>query len=405
MSAYLMSNYGNKPFSLVRGEGRYAWDSEGRRYLDALMGIAVCGLGHSHPAVTDTISRQAATLLHCSNLYGIPQQEDLAEKLCSVTAMEKVFFSNSGAEANEAAIKLSRLYGHSKGIENPTVLTLNGSFHGRTMATISATAGEKVKTGFRPLLEHFVHLPFNDISALAAQAEDDSVVAIMLEPIQGEAGVNIPDSGYLQKVRALCDANDWLLILDEVQTGNGRTGTHFACTGSHEGNRVSPDIITTAKGLGNGVPIGACMARGVAAELFAPGSHGSTYGGNPLVCSVANTVFDVIQDENLCARATILGNRLQDEFQSALVQLDVVKEVRNCGLMIAIEMHRDCPELVALAASAGLLINVASGNRVRLLPALNMTDSEADELVEKLCPVILSWGQNSSLTNDTKKGD
>lgn len=389
MSAYLMNNYGNKSLSLVKGEGRRVWDSEGRRYLDALMGIAVCGLGHCHPEVTETIKRQASTLMHVSNLYAIQEQEMLAEKLCSVSGMEKVFFSNSGAEANEAAIKLSRLHAHSKGIKNPTVLVMDGCFHGRTMATLSATSAAKVKHGFAPLVESFVLLPYNDVESVTAKSSDDSVVAVMVEPVQGEAGINIPAQDYLQKLRALCDQNDWLLILDEIQTGNGRTGTHFAC----EGAGVKPDVITTAKGLGNGVPIGACMAQGKAAELFSPGSHGSTYGGNPFVCAVANTVFDVIQGENLTAQATKLGDQLNREFTTRLAQIEQVKDMRNQGLMLAIEMDQDCPELVGLAANAGLLINVAGGNRIRLLPALNTTDSEADELIETLCPVIDSWAK------------
>lgn len=386
-SAYLMNNYGTRTLSLVKGEGRYVWDSEGRRYLDALMGIAVCGLGHAHPAVTEAISRQAGTLIHSSNLYLIPQQQELAEKLCSVSGMEKVFFSNSGAEANEAAIKLARLYGHQKGIEKPTVIVMENCFHGRTLATLSATWGAKVRQGFEPLVERFVHVAYNNISAVAEMAADDSVVAVMVEPVQGEGGINIPAHDYLSKLRTLCDQNDWLLILDEIQTGNGRTGTHFAC----EASGVQADILTTAKGLGNGVPIGACMAKGVAAELFGPGAHGSTYGGNPLVCSVASTVFDSIQSEGLCARALELGDKLKSEFENRLLHLNAVTEVRNSGLMMAIEMQHDCAELVSLAAENGLLINVTGGNRVRLLPALNMTDAEADELIEKLCPVIENW--------------
>lgn len=393
MSAFLMNNYGTRTISLVKGEGRYLWDSEGRRYLDALMGIAVCGLGHSHPAIVETIAKQAATLTHVSNLYGIPQQIALAERLCSVTGMEKVFFSNSGAEANEAAIKLSRLYGHSKGIAKPAMVTATGSFHGRTMATISATAGDKVKNGFGPMLERFVYVPYNNLSALESLSGDESIVAIMLEPVQGEGGVNIPDANYLKQVRELCDKNEWLLILDEIQTGNGRTGTHFAC----EAAGITADILTTAKGLGNGLPIGACLARGIAASLFAPGSHGSTYGGNPLVCAVANTVFDIIQKESLCKRAIELGEKLNREFSNRLGHLEVVKEVRNAGLMFAIEMHNDCIELVGKATEAGLMINVTAGNRVRLLPALNMTDAEADELIEKLCPVIESWAQDQNI--------
>ena len=389
-SAYLMNNYGIRTLWLVKGEGRYVWDSEGRRYLDALMGIAVCGLGHAHPDVTETLAKQAATLIHTSNLYAIQQQQELAEKLCAVTGMDSVFFANSGAEANEAAIKLARLHGHSKEIENPHILVMENGFHGRTMAALSATSGAKYKQGFGPMLDGFLELPFNDLSAVQQQADNPSVVAVMVEPVQGESGINIPAADYLQQLRAICDQQGWLLILDEIQTGNGRSGTHFAA----EGAGVVADIITTAKGLGNGVPIGACMARGAAADLFGPGSHGSTYGGNPLVCAVANTVFDIIQNEHLCQRATELGDRLNAEFTSRLNHLDSLVEVRNQGLLLAIELNKNCPELVAMAADNGLLINVAGGNRVRLLPALNTSDSEADELLEKLCPLIETWTLN-----------
>lgn len=387
MGAYLMNNYGNRTLSLVKGEGRYVWDSEGRRYLDALTGIAVCGLGHSHPAVSKTIAEQAATLSHVSNYFRIPQQESLAEKLCSVSSMEKVFFSNSGAEANEAAIKLTRLYAREKGIAEPTVVVMENCFHGRTMATLSATWGEKVRKGFDPLVEKFVHVPYNDVDAVANLGSDESVVAVMVEPVQGEAGINIPAPDYLQKLRQVCDKHGWLLILDEIQTGNGRSGEYFAATLSD----VLPDIITTAKGLGNGVPIGACLARGIAADLFGPGSHGSTYGGNPLVCAAANTVFDVIREEQLTRRATQLGKKLQTGFVANLSDCSAVKEVRNLGLLLAIEMDRDCSELYGQAIEAGLLLNVTGGNRIRLLPALNTTDAEADELLDRLCTLIRNW--------------
>jgi acetylornithine/N-succinyldiaminopimelate aminotransferase len=391
MSAYLMNNYGNRTVSLVRGEGRYVWDSEGRRYLDALTGIAVCGLGHSHPKVSKTIAEQAATLSHVSNYFRIPQQESLAEKLCSVSGMEKVFFSNSGAEANEAAIKLTRLFAREKGIANPTVIVMENCFHGRTMATLSATWGAKIRKGFEPLVEKFVHVPFNDPEAVANLASDKSVVAVMVEPVQGEAGINIPAVDYLEKLRAICDQNNWLLILDEIQTGNGRSGAHFATTLSG----VQPDILTTAKGLGNGVPIGACMAQGIAADLFGPGAHGSTYGGNPLVCAAANTVFDVIQEEQLAKRATELGDKLKTGFESGLSDCTAVKQVRNLGLLMAIEMHSDCTELYTNATEAGLLLNVTGGNRVRLLPALNTTDAEADELLDRLCTLIKQWANSA----------
>ncbi len=387
MSTHLMNNYGNRALSLVKGEGRYVWDSDGTRYLDALMGIAVCGLGHAHPDITEVISRQASTLVHVSNFYTIPQQEELAARLCSVTGMDKVFFSNSGAEANEAAIKLARLHARTKGIAIPRVLVMEGCFHGRTLATLSATSAARAREGFEPLVENFTHLPFGDTEAVVAMANDPSVVAVMVEPVQGEAGINIPPADYLAKLRALCDQHGWLLILDEVQTGNGRTGTHFAMSSAG----ITPDILTTAKGLGNGVPIGACLATGAAADLFSPGSHGSTYGGNPLVCAVANRVFDIIQEENLSSRAAALGEQLRQEFVSRLNGIDLVADIRNSGLMLALEMTRDCTDLRALAAESGLLINVTGGNRVRLLPALNMTDVESEELVEKLCSVISTW--------------
>ncbi len=392
MSAYLMNNYGNRTISLVKGEGRYVWDSEGRRYLDALTGIAVCGLGHSHPRVSQTIAEQAATLSHVSNYFRIPQQESLAEKLCSVSGMDKVFFSNSGAEANEAAIKLTRLYAHEKGIAKPTVIVMENCFHGRTLATLSATWGPKVRKGFDPLVEKFVHVPFNDIEAVSRMGSDDSVVAVMVEPVQGEAGINIPADDYLQKLRTICDQNQWLLVLDEIQTGNGRSGAHFATTLFG----VQPDIMTTAKGLGNGVPIGACMATGIAADLFGPGSHGSTYGGNPLVCAAANTVFDVIHEEQLARRAYELGNKLKQGFESALSDCKAIKQVRNLGLLLAIEMNQDCTELYGQATDAGLLINVAGGNRIRLLPALNTTDAEADELLDRLGTLIKNWANSAN---------
>ena len=386
-SNYLMNNYGTRNLSLVKGEGRWVWDDQGNRYLDAVMGIAVCGLGHSHPEITEVISEQASKLMHCSNLFLIPEQQQLAQRLGEVSGMETMFFSNSGAEANEAAIKLARLYGREKGIDIPTIIVAENCFHGRTMGTLSASWGAKVRSGFEPLVERFVHVPFDDLGAVSALSEDSSVVAVLVEPIQGESGVNIPAEGYLSGLRNICDANDWLLMLDEIQTGNGRTGTHFSCMGES----VLPDVMTTAKGLGNGVPIGTCMARGKAAELFAPGSHGSTYGGNPLVCAVANKVFDIIQRDQLAENAKRLGNKIREALENKLADLPQVRDVRNKGLMIAVELKSDCVELVEIARQQGLIINVAGGNRIRLVPALNMTDEEADILIEKLCPIVEAW--------------
>lgn len=386
-SQYLMNNYGTRNLSLVKGEGCWVWDDQGNRYLDAVMGIAVCGLGHANPEITEVIADQASKLMHCSNLFLISEQQELAARLASVSGMESMFFSNSGAEANEAAIKLARLYGHSKNIDVPTIIAAENCFHGRTLATLSASWGEKVRSGFEPMVESFVHVPFNDTESVKAHSHNKSVVAVMVEPVQGESGVNIPSADYLQKLRKICDDNNWMLILDEIQTGNGRTGTHFACIGQS----VSPDIMTTAKGLGNGVPIGVCMARGEAASLFAPGSHGSTYGGNPLVSAVANKVFDIIQRDKLADNAKRLGKELKQALSERLNHLPYVKEVRNMGLMIGIEMDSPCGELVEIAKSKGLIINVAGGNRIRLVPALNMTDDEAAQLVDLLCPIVENW--------------
>ena len=384
---YLMNNYGTRNLSLLKGEGRWVWDDQGNRYLDAVMGIAVCGLGHSHPEITEVIANQAGKLMHCSNLFFIREQQQLAEKLGSISGMDSMFFSNSGAEANEAALKLSRLFAREKGIEKPTVIVMENAFHGRTLGTLSASWGTKVRAGFEPLVENFVQVPFDDLDAVSALSEDPSVVAVLVEPIQGEAGINIPTDDYLAGLRKICDANNWLLMLDEIQTGNGRTGAHFNCM--KQG--VKPDVITTAKGLGNGVPIGVCMASGKAAELFAPGSHGSTYGGNPLVCAVASKVFDIIQRDDLAKNAERLGTQIKQELSNRLLELPNVKDVRNSGMLIAVELSEDCGELVELARQQGLIINVTGGNRIRLVPALNMTDEESALLVEKLCAVVENW--------------
>lgn len=386
-SNYLMNNYGTRDLSIVKGEGSWLWDDQGNRYLDAVMGIAVCSLGHAHPEIAEVLAEQSKKLVHCSNLFLIPEQQELAAKLCSVTGMTSTFFCNSGAEANEAAIKLSRLYARKKGVDNPTVITTHGAFHGRTLATISASGSEKVQKGFEPLVQDFIHVPYNDIEAVAVHKNNDSVVAVMVEPVQGEAGVVIPDAGYLRTLRKICDDNDWLLILDEVQTGNGRTGSYFASVGAS----VKPDVLTTAKGLGNGLPIGACLAGEKAAELFAPGSHGTTFGGNPLVCAVANKVFDIIERDHIAANASQIGNFINESLAENLADTASVLEVRNAGLMIGIEMDKACGELVGIGREHGILINVTGGNRVRLLPALNMTREDADFLIDRLTKTIKQW--------------
>jgi acetylornithine aminotransferase len=380
-----MATYNRLPVSFQRGEGTWLWDSEGKRYLDALSGIAVCGLGHAHPAVSKALCQQAGELIHTSNLYHIPLQEQLGDALTRVAQMERVFFSNSGAEANETAIKLARLYGHRKGIEKPAILVMEGSFHGRTLATLSATGNRKVQAGFEPLVQGFARVPFGDIESVRAVAEHSSnIVAVLVEPIQGEGGINIPPEHYLAQLRAVCDQHQWLLMLDEIQTGMGRSGRMF----SYQHSDITPDVMTLAKGLGNGVPIGACLARGDAAEVLGAGSHGSTFGGNPLACAAALAVLETLEQERLPSRAEALGARLLSHFADALSDVAGIEEIRGQGLLIGIELDRPCTELVELALKQGLLINVAAERVVRLLPPLIMTDAEAEQLVEQLSSLL-----------------
>ncbi len=379
----LMNTYGERKLTLVKGEAMYLWDDQGRRYLDALSGIAVCGLGHSHPKLVAAISEQAGTLMHISNLYNTEPSVRLAELLRSLTAMENVFFSNSGAEANEAALKIARKYGNDQGIKTPTVITMNGSFHGRTMATLTATGNPKVKEGFAPLLDGFIHVDYNDIDAVKA-IDNDQVVAILVEPVQGEGGVNIPADDYLCELRAICDERNWLLMLDEIQTGNGRTGELFA----FQHTNIVPDVVTTAKGLGNGLPIGACMAYGKAAEVLKPGNHGSTYGGNPLVCHGAYTVLTTLQEERLIENAKQVGNYLLQGFQQQLENHAKVKNIRGKGMMIGIELTQACAELVGAAADKGLLLNVTAGSTIRLLPPLITSEADADQMIDIVCQLI-----------------
>jgi len=385
MSEHLMSTYARQPVNFVRGEGAWLWDDQGRRYLDALSGIAVCNLGHAHPAVRAALCEQAGTLIHTSNLYGIHNQQQLADQLCPLAGMDRVFFCNSGAEANEAAIKLARYYGHQRGITNPAIVVMEQSFHGRTLATLSATGNRKVQAGFEPLVQGFIRIPYNDIAALQEVANrGGNVVAVLVEPIQGEGGVQLPDDDYLPQLRAICDQQQWLLMLDEVQTGIGRSGTLFA----YQQSPILPDVVTLAKGLGNGVPIGACLARGAAAELFQPGSHGSTFGGNPLACSAALAVLKVVTEQRLDRRAAALGQLIRDQLQNALADISAVVEIRGRGLLIGIELDRPCGELVSHALDAGLLINVTAGQVVRLLPPLILSDDEAVQIADQVATLI-----------------
>ncbi|WP_045827038.1 acetylornithine transaminase [Teredinibacter turnerae] len=379
----LMNTYGERTTTLVKGDGAYLWDSEGNRYLDALSGIAVCGLGYNHPAVTRAIAEQAEKLIHCSNLYLIEPQQALGKILVDASGMEKVFFSNSGAEANEAALKIARKFGQQKGISHPHVITADRSFHGRTMATLSATGNSKVKQGFEPLVEGFSHVPFNDIDAIKAAATSNTV-AIMVEPVQGEGGVNVPAADYLNALRELCDSNDWLLILDEIQTGNGRTGRFFA----YQHNNILPDVVTTAKGLGNGVPIGACLARGKAAEILQPGNHGSTFGGNPLVCNAGLAATQTLLEQDLMTRAASLGEMMLTQFRESLSDMACVVDIRGKGLMIGIELDQPCGDLVAQAKQKGVLINVTAGNTIRLLPPLIISDEQARTIVDTVVDLI-----------------
>ncbi len=382
---HLMETYKRLPVAFVQGAGIYLQDENGKRYIDALTGLAVCGLGHAHPRVTKAISQQAASVLHTSNLYEIPLQAKLADRLCAISGMDRAFFGNSGAEANEAAIKIARLHGHQQDIDRPTIIVMDGSFHGRTMATLTATGSRKVQAGFEPLLNGFVRAPFNDIEAVRQIAQNNNdIVAVLTEPLLGEGGIVIPDEGYLPALRELCDTENWLLILDEVQTGNGRTGKFFA----YQHTDIFPDVVTTAKGLANGVPIGACLARGIAAGLFQPGNHGSTFGGNPLACAAAQAVLDTLEEDDLLDRAALLGTRMLEGFTEYLKGNNRVTEIRGKGLMIAIELSESCTELVNRGLDAGILINVTQDNIVRLLPPLTLTDDEADEIVRLVSQLI-----------------
>lgn len=378
-----MNTYGTRTTTLMKGDGPYLWDSEGRRYLDGISGIAVCGLGYNHPAVTQAICDQSQKLLHTSNLYNIPSQQELGARLVAISGMDKAFFSNSGAEANEAAIKIARKFANDKGNSHPHIITMQNSFHGRTLATLSASGNTKIQKGFYPLVEGFSHVPFNDLAAITAAATPNTV-AVMVEPVQGEGGIQVPDTNFLPDLRKLCDEKGWLLILDEIQTGNGRTGKFFA----YQQYGILPDVVTTAKGLGNGVPIGACLARGAAAEVFQTGNHGTTFGGNPLACSAALAVLTVLEDPAMLARISTLGERIKASLQEALGRLPKVKEIRGQGLLIGIELTEDCAALVEKGKQIGVLINVTSGNTVRLLPPFILTDEQADSLVHAVVTLV-----------------
>ena len=380
-----MNAYARLPVSFVRGDACTLWDTESNQYLDALGGIAVTFLGHSHPAISEAISLQASKLLHTSNLFHIQEQAQLGRKFCEIAGMDKVFFGNSGAEANEAAIKISRLYAASKGIENPAVITMDGSFHGRTMATLSATGNAAIQSGMQPLVKEFVHVPYDDLAALGAYRDNLNVVAVMVEPIQGEAGVVVPHDQYLRGVREICDQNDWLMIADEIQTGMGRTGEWFAFM--HDG--IKPDIVTSAKALGNGIPIGACAARGAAAQLIGPGTHGSTFGGNPFASQVAYTVINTIEQNDLVHAAAEKGRLLKKLLRQNLATHTKVVEIRGRGLMIGIQLDQAYEDLANTFLAHGLVINVTgAGKVIRLLPAAVISDAQIKRVARTILEVL-----------------
>jgi len=389
MSNSLMLTYSPLPVTFVSGEGVYLKDTEGKEYLDAVAGVAVCSVGHAHPEIADALADQARTLIHTSNLYEITHQKELGKKLCTLSGMDKVFFSNSGAEANEAAIKLARLYGKSIGVERASIIVMEGSFHGRTLATLSATGSRKVRAGFSPLVSGFVRVAYNDLEAIKNVAKNNSdIVAVLVEPVQGEGGVVVPDDDYLENIRKICDENNWLMMLDEIQTGIGRTGKWFA---HQHSDNAKPDVMTLAKALGNGVPIGACLAAGKASDIFSPGTHGSTFGGNPLATRAALSVLNVIEKSDVIDNAATMGAYLVEQFNNELNDVEGVVAIRGHGLMIGIELDKDCGELAKQALENQLLINVTAGKTVRLLPPLILTKEQADTIVSTLAPLIKAF--------------
>lgn len=387
-ATYLMPTYNRQPISFTRGSGSWLYTKDDTPYLDALTGIAVCGLGHCHPQVTDAIQQQAATLVHTSNLFGIDWQERAGEILCTTAQMDSVFFANSGAEANEAALKLARLYAHQQGFKRPKVIVMEQSFHGRTLLSLSATANPKAREGFYTLDDDFIRVPFGDIAAIKQAAQDyDEICAVFVEPIQGEGGLNTAANGftYLEEIQAECEAHNWLFMLDEVQTGNGRTGKYFA----YQHSNARPDVLTTAKGLGNGFPVGACMVRGRANGLFGAGSHGSTYGGTPLASRVVHSVYEVLANSDIMENAVREGLFIRETIVNALGQYGVSS--RGAGMMIGISLPKDmdCSQLVDRARDEQkMIINVTGGHVIRLLPTLNMSHDESTQVAERLIDLL-----------------
>lgn len=387
-----MNTYARLPVTFERGEGIWLWDTNGKKYLDVLSGIAVTGLGHAHPQITKTICDQVSQLTHTSNLFGIKHQQALGDKLAEISGMESSFFCNSGAEANEAAIKIARLYGNKKGIERPTIVVTENSFHGRTLATLSATGNRKVQAGFEPLVKGFVRVPYNNLEAIEQIAKHEkNIVAVLVEPVQGESGIIIPDENYLSGIRQLCDQHGWLMILDEIQTGVARSGKWFA----HQHQNLLPDVMTLAKGLGNGMPIGACLARGLAAETLQPGNHGSTFGGNPLACRTALEVISVIEKNNLCDNAAKTGQKILAGLRNELKNVTQVADIRGLGLLLAIELSIPATDLAKLGLDDGIVLNVTNGNIIRLLPPLIINSEDADLIVQRISRLVKTFAQSN----------
>ena len=384
-SPHVMTTYGRLPIALSHGQGVWVWDVNGKKYLDGLGGIAVNTLGHNHPRLVPALQDQLTKLIHTSNYYHVPLQEELAAQLVERSGMTNVFFCNSGLEANEAALKLARKFGHDKGIENPQIVVYEKAFHGRSIATLSATGNPKIQAGFGPLVEGFIRVPLNDIDALKkATAGNPNVVAVLFETIQGEGGLHQMRSDYLQQVRALCDSSDWLMMVDEIQTGFGRTGKWFA----HQWAGITPDVMSLAKGLGSGVPIGAVVAGPKAANLFQPGNHGTTFGGNPLATRAGVETIRIMEEDKLLENAATVGAHLKAALQRELGSLPGVKDVRGQGLMLGVELDRPCGELIGLAADAGLLLSVTADSVIRFVPSLTLTADEADQIVALLVPLV-----------------
>jgi acetylornithine/N-succinyldiaminopimelate aminotransferase len=385
MASHVMNTYARLPVTLSHGDGAWVWDESGKKYLDAMAGIAVSGLGHNHRRLVAAIADQASKLIHTSNLYGVRHQETLADRLCALAGLDEVFFCSSGAEANEAAIKLARFYGHQNGIGAAQIIVMEDAWHGRTLATLSATGSRKAQAGFEPLVPGFIRVPYNDIKAIEhAAANNTNIVAILVETLQGEGGIHVADVDYVRFLRRICDDRRWLLMIDEVQSGIGRTGKWFG----FQWSGIKPDVMTLAKGLGSGVPIGACVAAGRAAGLWKPGNHGSTFGGGPLACRAALETLAVMEDEKLLENAARMGELIRAGLRESLAGVAGVVQVRGMGLMIGVELDRPCGDLVKLALDAGLLINVTREKVIRLLPPLVFGQTEANELVARLVPVV-----------------